>query len=1284
MIKNILELNFPTYMTLETADVLMKDMEERTITTQVAIDGSITPKFTDENGNPLAISYMGEKYVLKKLRPQASKKNTSLKSQIDLSFHHWAEAELQRFFFVEMSSTESGTPKEDNYEASLSLKFTDFIIALNRVLEYYFDGRIVAVIPDNITFSDEVVLINISYTYIWTLIKNTYKTFGVRWRTVTEDGICKFMFGFPDNDIAHIFQYGFTGGLLEVERQVQDDDIHNILLGRGSDKNLPYRYFKDVDPQNPSFNADPDWIPELKNLVFDGLRDAAFRSYVQGWKAKHYNGTITEQQSYVTWAWRKGYTDEKWDPVEYVADEIVTTPAGEDRQVAVTPSYSPFVKKGSSIDKYGALWGGLDKNEEIKPTIQGMILPGIGRADEVVDVQQITEDVVPEEVKEEEEIANNWLLYDWAVHLDPELYTKIIFHKNEEKTLESIPIRISVPDGYVANVIHNDLTKTAGAPGDYGASASMDYGTFLVVKDVRAVVYDPETEEWVSGLGIGAGEHTVKIVAEIENTYDDRLVAKVVVGKISLQFSEETVPSYRTFDIWIKNIWQTEKGAEETDDEYVERVWNPILGNRGEEEAAVSFSTGWLANEDYSFKLLKSTSIAVHYDISRSLNGIPSHWRLTLIKSDAEFDVLGVYIPSKILNASAGDYFFFTGIDLPYLYYTEAEKRLTEYKNKRLDNTKETNPTWVVKLSKVRMTSMLYGETMTLLEQIKAGASFKLADKQFIEAEYESLYITSVTYSYKQPVKDDPYIVPDVEIVLSGKIETNYATTDTLSGEVDEIKSQMLSISSYIKTVGDRFLRKDMDDVTRYKLTMGNANVTDNLNVGGDADINGDLDVEGIATFKKPAMASKGVEFGTFVSGMYSGLGGNVDEHGNAEFESVRIRTSLETAELVINRLNAIESDQILTEADTIDLVEDLGDNTYGLYLRRKWKGYFTSQIVGNVIKGIINNLGAVALGMSGQSDVTMYTSWMRVNSVNHTLNYIEVSLYPDEETPAGKNFKPCELMNIARWGNDRDKTRQSCILLSSIDGRIVHLSGITKPQIDVSNYAATFGTLPEAIKALTDSNGYPLPLRENLDYAYIGGVITQDIIRMDFQGKPVVEFVDRGIWENGGDYYYESINPDTGKYETSDVWYMGCKYRCTKNLTDTAPAWNNTDWAMIEGNPAFSVDFDDTDYLFDPDRFNVTLTIVAKLYNIDVTDDILDTDVIWTRYSEDADGNERVASDNAWAIKRAGAGKSINLTADDVDFNGYMPKVLRYTATVTLRDGMGQATATESVNFEC
>ena len=412
-----------------------------------------------------------------------------------------------------------------------------------------------------------------------------------------------------------------------------------------------------------------------------------------------------------------------------------------------------------------------------------------------------------------------------------------------------------------------------------------------------------------------------------------------------------------------------------------------------------------------------------------------------------------------------------------------------------------------------------------------------------------------------------------------------------------------------------------------------------------------------------------GAEFGEFIKSLYAGKGAGIDAKGNAEFESVRVRSYFECLELIINRLSAIEGDQLLTEADTIDSVDDLGDNCYGLHLRSKWDGYFTAQAVGNVLKGIINTLA------SGSGKY--YTCWLRVNSVNTANNYIEVTAYPDEDTPAGKNYAPCESMKIARWGNQTDTKRQSCIYLSSTEGRIVRLTGVTKPIVEASNYGATFGTLPEFLREMD------LPIVEGQDYVYARGLIVQDIIRIDYQGRPVSEVIDRGQWDAMANYYCEAINPDTGRYEISDVWYMGCKWRCAKTGTKTAPTWNNTDWAMVEGNPQFTVEFADTDYIFDPDRFALTLTIIARLYNMDITDDILPADVQWTRYSEDAKGNERVASDNAWALKRANAGKSIDLTIADCDLNGYMPRTLKFIATVTLRDGQGREAGTESAIFE-
>lgn len=476
--------------------------------------------------------------------------------------------------------------------------------------------------------------------------------------------------------------------------------------------------------------------------------------------------------------------------------------------------------------------------------------------------------------------------------------------------------------------------------------------------------------------------------------------------------------------------------------------------------------------------------------------------------------------------------------------------------------------------------------------------------------------------------------------------ETGELTTEQVTEKVKAGFADMAYDLTEDSPVREQFLSRLADDVAKGNLTFEKM-----------------LTVLGLSVFKG------GAQFGEFIKSLYAGKGAGIDELGNAEFESVRVRSYFECMELIINRLSAIEGDQILTEADTIESVDDLGDNCYGLHLRSKWEGYFTAQYPNNVLKGIINTL-ATGSGV-------YYTSWMRVNSVNTANNYIEVTLYPDSEVPAGTNYPPCEMMKIARWGNQTDTKRQSCIYLSSTEGRIVRLTGVTKPIIDTANYGATFGTLPEFLLAMD------LPIIEGQDYVYARGLIVQDIIRIDYQGQPVCEIVDRGQWSADADYYCKALNPTTGQYEISDVWYMGCKYRCAKTGTKTAPAWNNTDWAMIEGNPEFTVEFADTDYIFDPDRFALTLTIIAKLYNIDITDDILDADVQWTRYSEDANGNERVASDTAWALKRANEGKSIDLTVADCDFNGYIPKTLKFIATVTLRDGMGNEAGTQSAVFE-
>lgn len=430
------------------------------------------------------------------------------------------------------------------------------------------------------------------------------------------------------------------------------------------------------------------------------------------------------------------------------------------------------------------------------------------------------------------------------------------------------------------------------------------------------------------------------------------------------------------------------------------------------------------------------------------------------------------------------------------------------------------------------------------------------------------------------------------------------------------------------------------------------------------------LIAEQMASFKG------GAQFGSFFSSLVAGKGAQIDASGNAEVESITVRSYMKVMELIVNRLSALEGDQYFTESDTIERIDDLGENTYGLHLKSKYDGYFTAQHEGNVIRGIVNNiLSAVQNG----TEAKYYTSWMRINSVNATKNYIEVTLYADSEVPGGKNFPPCELMNIARFGNQTVESLQSCFYISSSEGRIVKLTGVTKPILEDYNYGMTFGDLPDFVKALN------LPLVKGRDYIYAAGIVTQDIIQIDYHGKPIVTYVDRGLFDATATYYCAEVNPDTGKYETSDVWYTGCKWRCQKTGTHTIPRWNNTDWAMIEGNPAFTVDFLEDETVYDFDCFRAPLTIVATLYGQDVTSDILESDVAWTRYTEDRNGNQRVTSDNIWSLEVGSkAGKAIVLTQSDlsIDSEGVPPKI-RFTATVRLRDGLGREVNQDSVTIE-
>lgn len=406
-----------------------------------------------------------------------------------------------------------------------------------------------------------------------------------------------------------------------------------------------------------------------------------------------------------------------------------------------------------------------------------------------------------------------------------------------------------------------------------------------------------------------------------------------------------------------------------------------------------------------------------------------------------------------------------------------------------------------------------------------------------------------------------------------------------------------------------------------------------------------------------------GVHFGEFASSLMNGTGGSIDSHGNAELETLRLRSALIVKELIYNRWSAQEGNTTFTEAGTIDAVKQEDDGTYTLTIRRRWEYDVTAFDEQDVCYGSVNDLA--------QGGGHYYDAWFRVLSVNRTANTLSVVFYPDDEVPGGQNYTPQVGMVVTRRGNATNTERQGFWYISSYEGCICFLDGVTKPILEERNYAIIIGKLKRL--SLFDN----LPINYLHSYVYCRGIAIQDLLRIDFEGTPVVTLNDRGFWSLE---VAQSDNPYTVGQETVDtVWHYGCRWKCLVTGTTDEPRYAATGWAMIEGNPAFTIDIDSSaGWAFDGGQLTedvpfTTLTVTGTLYNRDVTAHILDDDISWTRDT----GN--VAEDNAWAIKKAAAGKSLPLVADDLGLEFRQKGVCSFKCTATLRDGQ-ETLVTENI----
>lgn len=432
------------------------------------------------------------------------------------------------------------------------------------------------------------------------------------------------------------------------------------------------------------------------------------------------------------------------------------------------------------------------------------------------------------------------------------------------------------------------------------------------------------------------------------------------------------------------------------------------------------------------------------------------------------------------------------------------------------------------------------------------------------------------------------------------------------------------------------------------------------------------LTAEDLSQFKK------GATFGEFIQGMLFGTGGRIDELGNAEFESITSRSSIIAKELIVNRQTAMESNFVFTESGMVETVTEIpaamegGNVTYDLKLQKRWDNDFTAFKENDVVLASINTLAE-----SGK----YYDMWLRVLSVNTVTNTITVVCYPDNECPSKKNYPPCELARLIRWGNAVDEDRQSCWYISSSEGLLVWLDHVTKPIIDKTNYSLAMGKLPDALSFLFQD----FPTANKRDGAfYAKWMMAASFQQIDYQGNPIYTTRDRGVWSLA---VAQGDNPYRNGDRTIDtVYYLGCKWQCLEDKTTKPPTYSSTAWAFVEGNPYFTLEMLSSKLwnfrLNDLMATNAdgswkvftTLSVVGRLYNQDVTDSMVN--VVWTRDSGDP------TADNKWALSHANCGLSVDLTYEDLGGSAFKVGTVVFRCEAQIKDGETMYSEDVSVSF--
>ena len=394
--------------------------------------------------------------------------------------------------------------------------------------------------------------------------------------------------------------------------------------------------------------------------------------------------------------------------------------------------------------------------------------------------------------------------------------------------------------------------------------------------------------------------------------------------------------------------------------------------------------------------------------------------------------------------------------------------------------------------------------------------------------------------------------IPTYEVVLRN---------DKQVGLLQRVQQQVNSLSSYVYNGGGGYSAAQLKELVKlYGADYFLSRITDDK-------------AAGLITFLKGILVGGGERYGitadgnsTFLDIIFDRIAKSKDarqgfmdgngiwmdaKSGVIEADGGEFRGFLRVMELIINRLQLMESDYSFTEGDTTERVDfSDGGQRLVLTMHKEHDNDHTPFYPGDILYAKINDL------LDHGTYFTCYVKVISVDLENNTIKvapYNGVKLNGDPIVPGAKNFTFLgteidedytaalledyelfpdgyeKIITLTRHGNVADGLedgddptsysdsvkqsqlgRQQSWVLSTTDKRLSFFWNVDKPIIDDNNYALCLGILPDLANLPHDQQGNPL-WNVELPSLYVNTIFYDNQHAANYPAKIIKE--DRGQW---------------------------------------------------------------------------------------------------------------------------------------------------------------------------